>query len=148
MLNSEQEYMNATKYARINIDDKKKMRVSPWIINSSLFSLLVLGSSYTYMHFGNNLKSHLTAVMGVSHINKEDENLMLKLSNIEADSININQKEITVSEAMSKIVNDYSSKNSSVYVEELAREDNSNRKLNKKNLTFEKRISEELKLIN
>lgn len=148
MLNSEQEYMNATKYARINIDDKKKMRVSPWIINSSLFSLLVLGSSYTYMHFGNNLKSHPTAVMGVSHINKEDENLMLKLSNIEADSININQKEITVSEAMSKIVNDYSSKNSSVYVEELAREDNSNRKLNKKNLTFEKRISEELKLIN
>jgi len=151
---SNDEYINATKNARVNTYDNREISIRLWFINFSLFSLLVIGSYYSYFYFNTNShQSHSTIVMGVSHTYTSDNDLMVKLYNIEVDKIDVEKENISITDAMKKIVDASSLENSSKYVEELATEELSTEADSaaiekEEKITFEKRISNELKLIN
>ncbi len=148
MFNRNDEYINATKNARINTYDSGETSVRVWFINFSLFSLLVIGSYYSYLYYNNTKSRHSTIVMGVSHTNASDNDLMAKLYDIEVDKVTEQRDNISISAAMKKIIDNSSVEDSSKYVEELATEVDNNSEVKSKKLTFEKRISDELKLIN
>ena len=86
--NTDDEYINATKNARINRYDESQMSSKLWFVNFSLFSFLLIGSYYTYLYV-NKDKTYKTAVMGVSHLNLTDNNLMKKSYDLEVDKITL-----------------------------------------------------------
>lgn len=145
MYNSNNEYINATKDARINRDDDDSVSVRLWVVNFTLFSVLTIGSYYAYLHF-NKEKKYSTVVMGVTHTNTADNNLMKKLYDIEVEQITVERENISISTAMKKVIEESDTINSSKYLEELALELNSGSK--RTNLAFEKIVSDELKLLN
>jgi len=151
MFGSNDVYNDAIKNARINMYDSREVSIKMWFINFTLFSLLLMVSYYSYIYF-NSSKSHPTIVMGVNHINTSDNDLMVKLYDIEVDRIAVEKDNVSIAKAMKKIIDD-SSINSSVkdnskYVEELALEVDVSTTAKEKKTTFEKQISDELKLIN
>ena len=163
------EYENATKDARINAYDGENISVRMLFINFLMFSLLVIGSYYLYLYYANsknhhativkkvshigtseaNSKSHhATAVMGVSHTVASDDELMMKLDDIDVDEVTVEKENKNISDAMKNIIDSSAEEDSSEYVEKLANEiDNKPKEKNKK-LAFEQRISYELKSIN
>jgi hypothetical protein len=147
MFNRNDEYKNATKNARINTYDNRENSVRVWFINFSLFSLLAIGSYYSYLYY-NSTKSHATIVMGVSHTNASDSDLMVKLYDIKVDKLTVERDNLSISNAMKEIIDNSSVEDSSKYVEELALEVAKSSKSKIKKTTFEKRILDELKLIN
>jgi hypothetical protein len=147
MFNRNDEYINATKNARINTYDSREISVRVWFINFSLFSLLMIGSYYSY-HYYNNTKHHATIVMGVSHTDASDNDLMVKLYDIKVDKLTVKRDKLSISDAMKKIIDNSSLEDSSRYVEELATEVDNSSKSKIEKITFEKQISDELKLIN
>ena len=130
MFNKNDEYIDATKNARINTYDNREVTIKLWLVNITLFSLLVAISYYSYINF-NSTNKYATGVMGVNHTNTFDNDLMVKLFDIEVDKITIERDNISISNEIKKIVDA-----SSIATKE------------EKKLTFEKRILEELKLIN
>lgn len=152
MFNRNDEYINATKNARINTYDNREISAKVWFVNFSLFTLLVIGSYYSYRYYNNTKSHHSTIVMGVSHTTASDNDLMVKLSDIEVDKVTVEKDNISISDAMKKIVDDSLAKDGSKYVEELdvevEKEADKSLEVNSKKLTFEQRVSDELKLIN
>ena len=152
MFSRNDEYINATKNARINTYDNREISAKVWFVNFSLFTLLVIGSYYSYRYYNNTKSHHSTIVMGVSHTTASDNDLMVKLSDIEVDKVTVEKDNISISDAMKKIVDDSLAKDGSKYVEELdvevEKEADKSLEVNSKKLTFEQRVSDELKLIN
>jgi len=145
--NNNDEYINATKNARINRYDDSQMSSKLWFVNFSLFSLLLIGSYYTYLYV-NKDKRHKTAVMGVSHINVTDNDLMKKLYDIEVDKITVERDDMSIADAMKKIIDKPLVKANSKYVEALVLDVDTDFKSKTKKMKFEEKISNELKLIN
>ena len=143
MFNRNDEYINATKDARINTYDNRGTSVGVWFLNFSLFSVLLIGSYYLYLYYNNTKNHHATIVMGVSHTRTSDNDLMVKL-----DEVTVDRDEISISDAMKKIVDNSLVEDNSKYVEELVVEADKGLEEKNKKLAFEKRVSDELKLIN
>ena len=147
MFNGNDEYINATKDARINMGENNSSSIKLWMMNLALLSIMVLGSYYTYLYF-NKSDKHSTIVMGATHTSTLDNDLIEKLYNVEVDTIIVENDNESISYEMKKIIDASLVKNDSKYIESLALEvDNSVQE--KKSITsYEKIISEELKLLN
>jgi len=146
MFGQNNEYTNATKNARINTYDNREISVRLWLVNFSLFSLLIIGSYYTYLYF-NKGNGYATIVMGVSHTSVSDDELMIELHDVDSDKVTIQSDYESVSEAMKKIVDESTVKSNSKYIEELTLEVH-NGTLKTKKITFEEKIANELKSFN
>jgi len=147
MFNGNDEYINATRDARINMGENNSSSIKLWMMNLALLSIMVIGSYYTYLYF-NKSDNHLTIVMGATHTSTSDNDLIEKLYNAEVDTIIVQRDNESISYEMKKIIDASLVKNDSKYIESLALEvDNSVQE--KKSITsYEKIISEELKLLN
>ncbi len=150
MFNRNDEYIDAIKDARINVYDGSEKSVRVWVVNLSLFILLMIGSYYSYRYYNTN-SHHLTTIMGVSHTNASDTDLMVKLYDIEVDKVIVEKDNSSIADEMKKIVDDSLVEDGSKYVEELAieaeKESDKSLEVNSKNMTFEKRVLAELKSI-
>ena len=147
MFNRNDEYINATRDARINMGENNSSSIKLWMMNLSLLSIMVIGSYYTYLYF-NKSDKHSTIVMGATHTSTLDNDLIEKLYNAEVDTIIVQRDNESISYEIEKIIDASLVKNDSKYIESLALEvDNSVQE--KKSITsYEKIISEELKLLN
>ena len=147
MFNGNDEYINATRDARINMGENNSSSIKLWMMNLALLSIMVIGSYYTYLYF-NKSDKHSTIVMGATHTSTLDNDLIEKLYNAEVDTIIAQRDNESISYEMKKIIDASLVKNDSKYIESLALEvDNSVQE--KKSITsYEKIISEELKLLN
>jgi len=147
MFNRNDEYINATRDARINMGENNSSSIKLWMMNLALLSIMVIGSYYTYLYF-NKSDKHSTIVMGATHTSTLDNDLIEKLYNAEVDTIIVQRDNESISYEIEKIIDASLVKNDSKYIESLALEvDNSVQE--KKSITsYEKIISEELKLLN
>jgi NADH:ubiquinone oxidoreductase subunit 5 (subunit L)/multisubunit Na+/H+ antiporter MnhA subunit len=142
MFSRNDEYTKATKDARINMYEAEEVSVKLWLVNLSLFMLLIVVSYYSYLYFkSQNTMASSTIVMGVTHMNTSDNDLLTELYNIEVDKIAIEPDNLSISNEMQKIIDNTSIKDAGNYAAEL------NLEIGNK-LTFEQRIADELKLIN
>lgn len=147
MFNAKDEYVSATKDARINTYDNRPILMKAWVVNLSLFTVLSIGSYYTYLLFSKDEKN-LTAVMGVNHVNISDNDLMTKLYAMEVDTVMVERDNKTISDAMNAIVVESLETSNSKYVEALDMEVANGLKSKTTKMTYEEIISDELKLLN
>ena len=148
MFNGNDEYINATRDARINMGENNSSSIKLLMINLALLSILVvLGSYYAYLYF-NKSDKHSTIVMGATHTSTLDNDLIEKLYNAEVDTIIVQRDNESISYEIEKIIDASLVKNDSKYIESLALEVDNSVQEKKSTTSYEKIISEELKLLN
>ena len=147
MFDGNDEYINATRDARINMGENNSNSIKLWMMNLAILSIMVIGSYYTYLYF-NKSDKHSTIVMGATHTSTLDNDLIEKLYNAEVDTIIVQRDNESISYEMEKIIDASLVKNDSKYIESLALEVDNSVQEKKSVTSYEKIISEELKLLN